>query len=613
MMSMRPVEPRGNAGGATTPWVILGLCWGALALVWLGWAAGRIAAAVTGHPGGPGFGTEFLQRLLRADWARLWPGVSPTVVAVVYGLLVVAATAVVTVGVAVWERHRPDAQDPLPALAGRTEIKPLTLPDVAAKARRLRPSLTDVAVTDVDPEAAGVLLGSHRRRRGTGPRMYAGWEDVLLAIMAPRSGKTTALAVTAVLNAPGAALATSNKGDLWATTAADRTEHGTVWTFDPQQITHTPQTWWVDLLAAVETVEDALRLADHFVQEIRTQEGNDDFWAKGALDLLASLILAAAVSTGSLDSVQEWLSDSITREPVQVLEQAGFVASARALAGRQAGAPETREGIYETARTAAACLANPDIMRWVTPPTDQQLPVLDVDAFVASRDTLYLLSKDGAAAAAPLVAALTDQVLRAAVLLAEANGGRLDPPLVAVLDEAANICKIRDLPDLYSHFGSRGICPITILQSYRQGTRVWGDRGMDALWSAATTKMVGAGIDDARFAEDLSRLVGEHDVTVGSRTRDGQGQTSYQTSTRRQRILDPAQIRALPKGTALLLATGIRVAMLDLLPWYDSARSEQLAAAVAASTADMTHRAQQSRAARQRRLAQRTAQRTGRR
>jgi type IV secretory pathway TraG/TraD family ATPase VirD4 len=613
MMSMRPVEPRGNGGGATTPWVILGLCWGALVLVWLSWPAGRIAAAVTGHPAtGPTFGTEFLQRLVAADWAGLWPGISPTVVAVVYGLLLTAAIALVTVAVALWERHRPDAQDPLPALANRTEIKPLTLPETAAKARRLRPSLKDVAVKDIDPQAAGVVLGSHRRRHGTGPRMYAGWEDVLLAIMAPRSGKTTALAVTAVLNAPGAALATSNKGDLWATTAADRTEHGTIWTFDPQQITHTPQTWWVDLLATVETVEDALRIADHFVQEIRSQEGNDDFWAKGALDLLASLILAAAVSTGNLDSVQEWLSDSITREPVQVLEQAGFVASARALAGRQAGAPETREGIYETARTAAACLANPDIMRWVTPPTDRHLPVLDVDVFVGSRDTLYLLSKDGAAAAAPLVAALTDQVLRAAVLLAEANGGRLDPPLVAVLDEAANICKIKDLPDLYSHFGSRCICPITILQSYRQGTRVWGDRGMDSLWSAATTKLIGAGMDDARFAEDLSRLVGEHDVTVASRTRDGQGQTSYQTSTRRQRILDPAQIRALPKGTALLLATGIRVAMLDLLPWYDSARSEQLAAAVAASTADMTRRAQQSRAARQDRLAKRAAQRTGR-
>ena len=46
--------------------------------------------------------------------------------------------------------------------------------------------------------------------------------------------------------------------------------------------------------------------------------------------------------------------------------------------------------------------------------------------------------------------------MRAAERRAERMGGRLDPPLVVVLDEAANICRISDLPDLYSHLGSRG-------------------------------------------------------------------------------------------------------------------------------------------------------------
>jgi type IV secretory pathway TraG/TraD family ATPase VirD4 len=230
------------------------------------------------------------------------------------------------------------------------------------------------------------------------------------------------------------------------------------------------------------------------------------------------------------------------------------------------------------------------------------MPTFDVDTFarsdrkssaVADRraQTLYLLSKDGAGNAAPLVAGLTDQVLRAAVELAETRGGRLDPVLVAVLDEAANICKISDLPELYSHFGSRGIVPLTILQSYQQGERVWGQHGMGALWSAATCKLIGAGIDDARFAEDLSRLVGEHDITVASRTRDGSGIGSWQTSVRRQRILDPAQIRALPKGSALLLATGVRVAMLRLLPWYAGPHAVEINAAVERATEEITRNA----------------------
>ncbi|MFD6608665.1 type IV secretory system conjugative DNA transfer family protein [Micromonospora chalcea] len=605
-MSTRPVEPRGTVGGQLTPFLLLGLAWAVIALMWLSWLAGRIAATMTGQPGaGMGFGSTYLEHLLRADWTALWPGVSPTAVGVVYAVLLLMVVGVVTVAAMWWQGRRPHAEDPLPSLAAPAAIRAMTLPAVAAKARRLRPGLAGVPVKEISAEAAGVVLGAHRRRRGAGPRLYSSWEDVVLAVMAPRAGKTTALAVQSILNAPGAALATSNKPDLWATTATARADHGTVWVFDPQSIAHAPQSWWWNPLAAVEDVEDAHRLANHFVQQVRNTHGSDDFWIQGALDLLTSLILAAAIEGRTLTSVQAWLSDSTSREPATILKNHGFGASARAMSGRQAGAPETREGLYETARTAAACLANPTIMAWVTPP-DRPLPGLDVEALVESTDTLYLLSKDGAGAAAPLVAGLTDQVLRAAVTAAEAHGGRLDPPLVACLDEAANICKIRDLPELYSHFGSRGIIPLTILQSYRQGTRVWGEQGMDALWSAATVKLVGAGIDDGRFAEDLSRLVGEHDVTVASRTRDGQGRTSYQTSVRRQRILDPAQIRALPKGSALLFATGVKVAMLNLLPWYDEPNADRLTAAVAASTTEITRQAQRARAARRDRMAQRS-------
>jgi type IV secretory pathway TraG/TraD family ATPase VirD4 len=199
---------------------------------------------------------------------------------------------------------------------------------------------------------------------------------------------------------------------------------------------------------------------------------------------------------------------------------------------------------------------------------------------VRSRQTLYLLSKDGGGSAAPLVAALTDRVLRAAVSAAEA-GGRLDPPLVAVLDEAANICRIGDLPALYSHLGSRGVIPVTILQSYAQGVGVWGESGTKTLWSAATVKLIGSGMDDASFAEDVSRLVGEHDVPTASYSH-GDGRA---TRTRRERILSAAEIRALPKGTALLLSTGARPALIRTLPWYTGPRAEAINAAIGRAVA----------------------------
>ena len=247
------------------------------------------------------------------------------------------------------------------------------------------------------------------------------------------------------------------------------------------------------------------------------------------------------------------------------------------LCGRQAGAPETREGTFETARTAAVCLEDPTIMRWVTPP-DRALPFFDLDAFIESTDTLYLHSTDNEGAPSPLVAAFTDQVMQTAVRHARRRGGRIDPPLVALLDEAANICRIGDLPKLYSYMGSHGVCITTVLQSYPQGTQVWGDKGMAALWSAATVKLIGAGTDDSRFAEDVSRLIGEHDVATASRTRDVRGGLSYNVATQRRRILDPGQVRALPRGTALLLASGAKPALIRPRPWYEGPHAARLRA-----------------------------------
>ena len=251
---------------------------------------------------------------------------------------------------------------------------------------------------------------------------------------------------------------------------------------------------------------------------------------------------------------------------------------AASLRGAQNGAAETRDGIYQTARTAAKAMTDPEIMAWVTPPPHRRRCRCSTrDEFAASRDTLYLLSKSRSAAA-PLIAALSDTAMRAAERRAERLGGRLDPPMVVPLDEAANICRIADLPDLYSHLGSRGITPVTILQSYEQGVTVWGEHGMAALWGAATKKIIGAGVDSPRLARDLATLVGQHDVPVRTISY-GDGRASESVSLRRQDILEPAAIRALPPGTALLLATGIKPALIHLTPWYAGPRAAEISAA----------------------------------
>jgi type IV secretory pathway TraG/TraD family ATPase VirD4 len=526
---------------------------------------------------------KFAADLVHGRTKQAWPH-TPTAAVAVAAVLLTLCIGAVVVGV-IWAvaRWRPAPGDPVATLARNPLMRALTRRSAARAAIGLRRSLAEAGPRGIDPAEAGLALGRLLRPGGRpGPTVYATWEDTVVAFMAPRTGKTTAQAIPFVLSAPGAVIATSNKADLWAATATPRAAatSGRVWLFDPQRITWQPQTFWWDLLRGLRTVEDAHRLAGHFVLTV-ADEHRRDLWGPAAQDLLAALFLAAASSGQTLHDVASWLTEPAVPTPAELLSDAGFTAVAASLRGAQNGAPETRDGIYQTARTAAKAMTDPDIMAWVTPPQRGLLPVFDADDFAASRDTLYLLSKSRSAAA-PLIAALSDTAMRAAERRAERLGGRLDPPMVVPLDEAANICRIADLPDLYSHLGSRGITPVTILQSYEQGVTVWGEHGMATLWGAATKKIIGAGVDSPRLARDLATLVGQHDVPIRS-LNYGDGRVSESISLRRQDILEPAAIRALPPGTALLLATGIKPALIRTTPWYSGPRAAEITEAVRAA------------------------------
>jgi type IV secretory pathway TraG/TraD family ATPase VirD4 len=569
----RALGPRASAtAAASAPWTVLIVCWSLIGLSMLGWAGVKLAAWTDGGNASP-FCLKFFQDALAGRTSQMWQRTPAVLVAVC-----VTAVYLLAVGMAagVWvmvRRHRTVPGDPVAALADNPAMDGLTQAPVTERATRLRPSLADVNPRSVAPGDIGLVLGNLMRQAGAGPGVYAGWEDTLVAFMAPRSGKTTVLAIPYVLSAPGAVIATSNKADLWAATAGIRADSGSrVWLFDPQRITHQAQIWWWNPLLGLRTVEEADRLAGHFVLTV-ADDKKRDLWGPAAQDLLAALFLAAASSGGSLLDVGQWLAEPAVPTPIELLAEAGFPAMAISLRGAQNGAVETRDGIYQTARTAARCLSDPGIMAWVTP---CRMQCLDPEEFAASCDTLYLLSKSRSAAA-PLIAALSDTAMRAAERRAERMGGRLDPPLVVCLDEAANICRIADLPDLYSHLGSRGITPVTILQSYEQGMTVWGENGMAALWGAATVKVIGAGVDSPRLARDLATLVGQHDVPVRS-VSYSDGKASESVSLRRQDILEPAAIRALPPRTALLLATGIKPGLVKLTPWYQGSQAAEIAA-----------------------------------
>lgn len=154
-------------------------------------------------------------------------------------------------------------------------------------------------------------------------------------------------------------------------------------------------------------------------------------------------------------------------------------------------------------------------------------------------------------------------------------------PLLCILDEAANVCRWKDLPDLYSHYGSRGIPIMSIFQSWSQGVDVFSLAGMRKLFSAANEVVYLGGVKETEWLRELSELIGDYDhETVSYSMNKGVRSTNVQNN--RRRILDTSELAELPRGRAVLLASGLRSSMVKTAPWYEGGDAAKVQASIAA-------------------------------
>jgi type IV secretory pathway TraG/TraD family ATPase VirD4 len=426
---------------------------------------------------------------------------------------------------------------------------------------------------------AGLQVG----RDVMGGRMVrATWEDTVVAIAGARMGKTTSLAVPQVLDAPGVVYCTSNKRDLLDLTKKARARRGRVWVFDPQGIAGAgaPEFWWAPLDACSD-IASARMIADVFASASRPPNATrDSYFDPAGEELLATYLLAAAAGAEPVTAVYSWVTNDRDDTPVSHLKTAGHLDLAAAAEATMHLPDRQRAGVFGTAAKVVAWMADPRLRAWIVDPKDGR-PRLDIAAVLddASHASLYSLSKEGAGSAGALTGALTTTFLTEAERRGQLSAsGRVPVPVVAVLDEVANVCRWRDLPDRYSHYGSRGIVCACYLQSWSQGVECWGREGMKKLWGAANIRVYGGGTHEAEFLEDVSRICGEWDAPATSlSTTRGTGPT-YTAATRRERILDVSTLGALPSSRAVVMPSGTYPLVVRKVAWHHTKAHREAAA-----------------------------------
>ena len=140
----------------------------------------------------------------------------------------------------------------------------------------------------------------------------------------------------------------------------------------------------------------------------------------------------------------------------------------------------------------------------------------DVERAAPSRATVFLLGAEETQAA-PLVCALTGHIAREARRLAALQpGGRLDPPLTLVLDEAALISPV-PLESWTADMGGRGVTIVAAFQSRAQLLARWGEHDAATILNNTGAVMVFGGTRDRDDLQFWSTLAGERDERVTTR------------------------------------------------------------------------------------------------
>ena len=307
-------------------------------------------------------------------------------------------------------------------------------------------------------------------------------------------------------------------------------------------------------------------MASWLVESTPARVGMTDsgFWYSAAAKLLAPLMLAASHGGLTMADVVAWNDKADFDEPTALLAAADELDACVALYACAERDERIRSSVGTTLETVLSPFEDPV----VADSTAQSR--IDPRRLVSEGGTLYLCGPSYEQARLQgLFAALVSSVVAAAVETANRHGGPLDPPLLLVLDEAANIAPIRDLDTLAATGAGLGIQLVTICQDLAQFASRYGEQRARTIANNHRAKLVLSGVSDLGTLDLVSGLAGDaaiHEETMTADLRDGRRTRSSSVSYRR--LVPSDELRRTPPGDGVLVYGHLPAARLRLRPFF---------------------------------------------
>jgi type IV secretion system protein VirD4 len=389
-----------------------------------------------------------------------------------------------------------------------------------------------------------------------------------------QSQKTSGLTIPAVLEWDGPVLAACVKPDLIRATIGRRWQKGEVFLYDPAGSTGMETNTWSPLPRS-ETWEGAYRMALSLVNAARLERLRDrevEAVPGATTNLLAAMLLAAAISGRSMGDVLRWAQRQDRSEITAALNVAGEPGAGDTFESIWALPEQRRSQVYAGVLGVIAAYGDPTVK----------------EASVATRFTAERLL-DGVANTAyvslpaheqrrlgPLTAALVQDVVELAFERSRNRGTPIDPALLVVLDDAASSAAVPQL-DVYAANGANhGVQLVSSFRHLGQMKARYDDRA-ETVFANHRAKVILSGVTDPETLALLSHLLEDEAIrhlatpaALAKAGRDrGERERGEGEPARPVRNASPAEaLRWISPGQGVLLYGHLPPAYLTLRPWF---------------------------------------------
>ena len=413
-----------------------------------------------------------------------------------------------------------------------------------------------------EPVSGRPYLGSAGRLPS---RMLAAEPEVQAMVIAPpRAGKSSGFVVPWLLDHDGPTLVLSTKRDVYDASAPHRRTLGAVWVYDPFGDEHS--TAFTPLVPA-DTWPGAIRAGEALASAAHPDQANaaNEFWDKEAASMLAPLLHAAALAGASIATLLSWLDQRDFTDALTVLKSSGAGAAADQLEGVGRRDERNRETTVMSALNLLRAYRYPQL---AAPASTDLTPSRFLDG---RANTIYVVAAGHEQELLrPVILALLAAIYETAVVRARRHGP-LQPRLLILMDEAANIAPVRNLASWLSQCGDHGIVIATIWQSIAQIDQRYGRAARDAICAASTAQLFIPPLAEPTSAGYLSELLGEEPVANAS------GPT---LAVAHRKAAPAPWLRQVPRGRAILIYRDLPPAVVRAPGWFEDPRFARYRAAL---------------------------------